>query len=76
MQSHLPQKTSERPPRKTEFLRHKKAKDKVIPVQAQSVPGGLVSQISRQLAHEGGKVVSSRHRPPLPRGNFPGTCLC
>ena len=29
------------------------------------VPG---SQISRQLAHAGGKVVSPTHRPPLPLG--------
>jgi len=34
------------------------------------VPEGSGSQISRQLAHEGGKVVSPTHRPPLhPRKN-------
>ena len=32
-----------------------------------------VPRISRQSAHEGGKVVSSTHRPPLPPGNIPGT---
>jgi hypothetical protein len=43
------------------------------PGVAQSVPGGLGSQISWHLAHEGGEVVSLTHRPPLPPGNVPDT---
>jgi len=40
------------------------------PVQALRVPGGWDSQISKQSAHEGGKVVSPKHRPPLPQEIF------
>ena len=32
--------------------------------------------IPRQSAHEGGKVVSPTHRPPLPLGDIPGTRFC
>jgi hypothetical protein len=33
-------------------------------------------RISRQSAHEGGKVVSPTHRPSLPPGRIPGTYFC
>jgi hypothetical protein len=36
-------------------------------------PGSLRVHISRQPAHESGKVVSPTHRPPLPPGNIPAT---
>ena len=49
-------------------------KGKVNPLQAWKGLEG--SQISRQSAHEGGKVVSPTHRPPLPSGNIPGTYFC
>jgi hypothetical protein len=31
------------------------------------------NRISRQSAYKCGKVVSPKHRPPLPPGNIPGT---
>jgi hypothetical protein len=46
------------------------------PGKAVSVPGVWDSQISRKSAHERGKVVSPRHRPPLPPENIPGTRFC
>jgi hypothetical protein len=46
------------------------------PWQALRVPSGFCSQILRQSAHEGGKVVSPAHRPPLPPRNIAGTHFC
>jgi hypothetical protein len=44
--------------------------------QALRAPRGSGSQIFRQSTHEGGKVVSPTHRPPLPPGKIPGTHFC
>jgi len=52
---------------------------KAVPLQAWSGP-----EVSRKLrfpdfmttAQDGGKVVSLKHRPPLPLGNTPGTYFC
>ena len=54
-------------------------KGKSVPLQAWSGPEG-----SRKLrfpdfmttAQDGGKVVSLKHRPPLPPGNAPGIHFC
>jgi hypothetical protein len=57
-----------------------KGKGKAIPLQAWTDP-----EVSRRLrlpdlktksAHEGGKVVSPTHRPPIPPRNIPGTHFC
>jgi hypothetical protein len=40
------------------------------PGQALSAPEGWSSQISRKYAHEGGRVVSPTHRPPLPLSKY------
>jgi hypothetical protein len=43
------------------------------PREALRDPGVWGLQISRQSAHESGKVVNTKHRPPLPSEIIPGT---
>jgi hypothetical protein len=51
-------------------LQGKVKESRNTPGVAQRVTGGLGSQISWHLAHEGGEVVNLTHRPPLPPGMF------
>jgi len=54
-----------------------KVKDQLHrPGQAVRVPVFRGPQISKQQLHEGGKVVNSTYRPPLPPGNIAGTHFC
>jgi len=61
------------------YLEYVIGKGKAVPLQAWTGPGG--SRKSRfpdfvTTVHDGGKVVSLTHRPPLPPGNTAGTHLC
>jgi len=54
-------------------------KGKEVPLQAWSGPEGsrkLRFPDFMTMGHEGGKVVSLMHRPPLPPGNKPDTQIC
>jgi len=56
-----------------------KGKGKAVPLQAWTGPEGsrkLMFTDFMTTAQDGGKVVSLRHRPPLPSGNTPGTHFC
>jgi hypothetical protein len=56
---------------KTRLLLFNRTQSRVVkqshyrPWQALRAPGGRGSQVFRQSAHEGGKVFSPTHRPPL-----------
>jgi hypothetical protein len=55
-------------------------KDKAIPLQTLTDPEVSrrlrLPDFKKQLAHEGDKVVSPKHRPALPPGNIPGPHSC
>jgi hypothetical protein len=59
-----------------EYIEVKVKQSHYRPGQALRIPGSWGSQISRQSAHEGDKVVSLKHRPLLPPGIIPGTHFC
>jgi hypothetical protein len=55
---------------------HTKGKGKDFLYRPRLVPGDWRSQISRQSTHEGGKVISPRHQPPLPPRKYSwNSCL-
>jgi hypothetical protein len=56
-----------------------KGRGKAVPLQAWSGPEGsrkLRFPDYMETARDGGKVVSLKHRPPLPTRNAPGTHFC
>jgi hypothetical protein len=62
-----------------QILRKANGKGKAVPLQAWGGPVGsrkLMLPDFMTTAQDGGKVISLRHRPPLPPGNTPGTHFC
>jgi hypothetical protein len=56
-------------------MKRREVKGKEIPLQTWTGHEGsrrLRLTDLKQSAHEGGKVDSFKHRPPLPPGNIPG----
>jgi hypothetical protein len=55
-----------------------KGKGKEIPLQALTGPQGSrrLFEDFKTIGHESGKVVSPKHRPPLPPVNIPGAHFC
>ena len=61
--------------RQRSAMQSEKSKGTIIPIQVPVVPEGWKSH-NFQSAHEGGKVVISKHRPPLPPGKIAATDFC
>jgi len=58
---------------------YRRLKGKAVPLQPWSGPEGprkLRFPDFMTTAQDGGKVVSLKHRPPLPPGNTPGIHFC
>ena len=74
------QTTGNHPKVRIQYLEHGESlKSRIIPVQAWRGPEDfkrLRFPVFKTVAHECDKIVSPRHRPPLPPSNIPGTHFC